>query len=599
MKCIIFGVLLIVLLSPVNAQQTTTTDPGVTPDSFLWGLDKAFDQITLLLATGDVDKAKKGLEIAEERLAEIREMIEENKLEEAEKAQESHGKTLLKIKEKVKEVEEDDSLQEIEKVIEIEKELEEHDDDVEQTFGELKVKIEIEGEITQEQKDLIDSILNSLKGQTGEVEIEIENKKNKIKIKIEQETGKSEEEIEIEIESKEKEKGIKKQENGLEAIKDAEEELNELLEEAGEENITISQEVIDQFNSLLNQAKSKFDQGDYVDARRLAKQAEKLLDDEKEEEELNEIEVKIEDGKAEIVVEIGDSKWKFELETIDLDTIINEIAARTGLSSEEINAIMKVEIEENGDEEEQEIGSNLPALYTQTLATKAAAESLSAHSKNIFKASGLEELLKKPEQAEAPVAKKPKSDDKKEVEKQQKLEKEREIALKYTKGDFTDWAYAGLIARDKDYGSQTASIARQDSIQKAKGKDLSGKLFADGLESTGIEGSVYNETFSYARAGAHAEMTFNHYIKSLKVDDVIEMAGLKNENPKYAGAYLSELLEGKDEEGKAFASTLIGVYTDYVTSKKASEALAGFTKSSTEQANKYLAKPKEEKEGGK
>jgi len=356
MKCIIFGVLLIVLISSVNAQQTTTTDPGVTPDSFLWGLDKAFDQISLLLTTGDVDKAKKGLEIAEERLAEIREMIGENKLEEAEKAQEAHGKTLLKIKEKVEKVDDDDSLQKIEKVIEIEKKLEENDDDIEQTFGELKVKIEIEGEITQEQKDLINSILNSLKGQTGEVEIEIENKKNKIKIEIEQETGKSKGEIEIEIEGIEKEKGIKKQEKPLEAIEDAEEELNELLEEAVEENITISQDVIDQFNSLLNQAKSKFDQGNYVEARRLAKQAEKLLDDEKEEEELDEreIEVEIEDGKAEVVVEIGDSKWKFELETTDLDTIINEIAARTGLSSEEINAIMKVEIEEDGGEEEQE-----------------------------------------------------------------------------------------------------------------------------------------------------------------------------------------------------------------------------------------------------
>ena len=152
LKCIIFGVLLIVLIFPVNAQQTTTTDPGITPDSFLWGLDKAFDQITLLLTTGDVDKAKKGLEIAEERLAEIREMIEENELEAAEKAQEAHGKTLLKVKEKVNKVEEDDSLEEIEKVIELEKELEEHDENVEQTFGKLKIKIEIEGQITKNKR---------------------------------------------------------------------------------------------------------------------------------------------------------------------------------------------------------------------------------------------------------------------------------------------------------------------------------------------------------------------------------------------------------------------------------------------------------------
>ncbi|MFQ5532161.1 MAG: hypothetical protein ACE5ES_06105, partial [Candidatus Nanoarchaeia archaeon] len=59
-KGIIFGVLLIVItLSLASAQQTTITDPGTTPDSIFWGLDKAFDQITLLFTTGDVDKAKK------------------------------------------------------------------------------------------------------------------------------------------------------------------------------------------------------------------------------------------------------------------------------------------------------------------------------------------------------------------------------------------------------------------------------------------------------------------------------------------------------------------------------------------------------------
>ena len=53
-----FTFLLLIFIFPiVNAQQTTTY-PGITPDSLFWGLDKAFDQITLLLTTGDVDKAK-------------------------------------------------------------------------------------------------------------------------------------------------------------------------------------------------------------------------------------------------------------------------------------------------------------------------------------------------------------------------------------------------------------------------------------------------------------------------------------------------------------------------------------------------------------
>jgi len=343
---------LILFLPLISAQQTEIEDSGITPDSIFWGLDKAFDQINLLLTTGDVDKAKKGLEIAEERLAEIKAMIEENKLEEAEKAQEAHGKALLKVKERVEEVEDDDSLEEIREVIEIEKEVEDHNEKVKQISGELKVKIAIKEEITQEQQDLIDSILKSLEEQTGEVEIEIENKKDKTKIEIEIETGKSEEEIEIEVKNIEKENGIEKEKDALEAINESEEELNKLLEEASRKNATISQDLMNQFNSLLEQAKNEFDLDNYEEAERLAEQAENLLEDQQELEGENEIEVEIEDGKAKVEVGIGDSEWEFELETAELDTIISETSSRTGLSKEEINAIIKVEVEEEETEEE-------------------------------------------------------------------------------------------------------------------------------------------------------------------------------------------------------------------------------------------------------
>jgi len=343
----LFAIIVTLLLLPiVSAQQPT--DAGVTPDSFLWGLDKALDQLALLLTFDEGKKAIKGLEIAQERLLEIKEMIEENKLEAAEKAKDSHGKTLVKIKQSIEDIEEDDSEEEIKELIEIEKELEEHDEEIEQTFGELKVKIKIEGEVTTQQIALIESILNSLKGQTGEVEIEIKNKKDKTKIKIKQETGKSEEEIEVEIEDIEKEKGIKKQEKAFDAIEDAEEELEEFLEESEEESIVVSQTLIDQFNSLLELAIIQFDEGNFAEARNLAKQVEKLLDDAEEEleGEEKEIEVEIEEGKAKIKVEIGKEKLKFELDTINLETIVEEISTRTGLSIEEINAIIEVEVKE-------------------------------------------------------------------------------------------------------------------------------------------------------------------------------------------------------------------------------------------------------------
>ncbi|MBU2640170.1 MAG: hypothetical protein KKG75_05720 [Nanoarchaeota archaeon] len=368
MKRIIFAVLLTILILPIANAQQAIDDPGVTPDSFLWGLDKALDQLSLLLTTGDADKAKKGLEIAEERLAEIKTMIEENKLEAANKAKEEHGKNLLKVKENIKIIEKDNSLEEIKDVVEIERELEEHDEKVEETFGELKVKIKVEGEFTQQQKDLIDSILSSLQGQTGEVEIEIKNKKNKIKIEIEQKTGKSEDEIEIEIEDIEKEKGIKKQEKASEEIKEAKEEFNEFLKESEEKNITISQDLINQFNLLLGQATNEFEQSNFIEARKLAKQAEKLLDEREENQEgenEKEIEIEIEEGKSKVKVKIGKEKLKFELNTIDLDVIINEISSRTGLSKEEINRIMEVKFEEEEELEETEKEDNEDKLEKQ------------------------------------------------------------------------------------------------------------------------------------------------------------------------------------------------------------------------------------------
>ena len=108
------------------------------------------------------------------------------------------------------------------------------DHKIEDVKDELKIKIKIKGDITPAQQALIDSVLASMEGQTGEVEIEINNEKGKTKIKIEQETGKSGEEVELELEI---ELGITEEgrEDALEEINETNEDLKELLEEAEEE----------------------------------------------------------------------------------------------------------------------------------------------------------------------------------------------------------------------------------------------------------------------------------------------------------------------------------------------------------------------------
>ena len=334
MKKLIAIIVTLLLLPIVNAQQE---DPGITPDSFLWGLDKALDQLVLLLTFDEGEKAKKGLEIARERLLEVKLMIEENKLEAAVKAKDEHGKTLIKVKQSIKEIEKDDSTEEIKEVIEIEKELEEHDEDIEQISGELKVKIKIKGEVTQQQQALIDSILNSLKGQTGEVEIEIENKKGKTKIKIKQETGKSEEEIEVEIEKLEIEAGIS-------GIKVKAEIVGEQSEVEIEREFSTTTTNLD---AIIDEIIEKF----ALD-REIADDALEV-EVEEEDEELKEkfkVKVEVEEGIAEVEVEL-----KFILDTTDREEILDAIVEKSQLTREQIESAIEFEEEEELGEEEIEI----------------------------------------------------------------------------------------------------------------------------------------------------------------------------------------------------------------------------------------------------
>lgn len=373
-KISLIGILLTILILPVASSHEEKVDPGVTPDSFLWGLDKALDNLNLLLTLNPTEKARKGIGIARERLEEIKLMAEENKLEAAVKGKEEQLKILSKVKKSVSDIKEENSTKQIEEEIEIERELEEHEEEIEEVSDNLKIKIEVKGVLNEQQKALLGSILSSLENKTSEVKVEIKNKKDQTKIKIKQETGKSEIEIENEIEEIEKEKGLAdiKREKASEEIEDAKDELAELekdLEEhkaeghvADEKPITT---LMDNAKKRLANAEEVFAKNDFGEtfgqanaAKQLIKNAERILEktvekfeeeeEEQEMEEEREIEVEIKDGEAKVKVEIGDEKLKFTLETTDKNAIIQEIASRTGLSVEEVTKLAKFEEEKEG-----------------------------------------------------------------------------------------------------------------------------------------------------------------------------------------------------------------------------------------------------------
>jgi hypothetical protein len=64
-----------------NALAQGEGDPGITPDSILYGLDKAYERIQLILARDEASKARLHLEFAAERIAETKAMVDKGKPE--------------------------------------------------------------------------------------------------------------------------------------------------------------------------------------------------------------------------------------------------------------------------------------------------------------------------------------------------------------------------------------------------------------------------------------------------------------------------------------------------------------------------------------
>ncbi len=99
MKAILL-ILLALMLIPANvAGQEELLDPGTTPDSIFYGLDKAFERIQLVLTRDEVSKARLHLEIANERIAEGKAMVDRGKPEYLPDMAEEYEKNLGKSQE--------------------------------------------------------------------------------------------------------------------------------------------------------------------------------------------------------------------------------------------------------------------------------------------------------------------------------------------------------------------------------------------------------------------------------------------------------------------------------------------------------------------
>ena len=85
---------LILTITVANAQAIELPDPGITPDSWMYGFKRAFEAISLLFTFDETAKAEKRLHYAELRLSEAKAMIEKGKLEYVDKLIKDYEKEL-------------------------------------------------------------------------------------------------------------------------------------------------------------------------------------------------------------------------------------------------------------------------------------------------------------------------------------------------------------------------------------------------------------------------------------------------------------------------------------------------------------------------
>lgn len=193
MKSLLLLLFLVPLIPSVFAQTDTSFDVpdniGVTPDNPIYFLDVAIDQIRLGIASTDSEKAKIGMEIAEERLLEVKAMINQNNVDGVEKAQKEHDDIMKDITGRLASNEDDDTLEETEKelesTVEIEKRLEQHKLKIEDVKEKVKLRLLLNKDrLSDNENANLEKATSGLENALTRVDIKIDEEKNRLKIKF-------------------------------------------------------------------------------------------------------------------------------------------------------------------------------------------------------------------------------------------------------------------------------------------------------------------------------------------------------------------------------------------------------------------------------
>ena len=247
---------------------------GLTPESPFYFLDKLGEALREFFTFSPEGKARLQITFAAERVAEIK-IVLETKGVEAKGLEVAQARLQEHLANAVIIVNEQKA--EGENVSMLAKEL---DDELEAPKSALADSFKAEKQALESKKDELKSQLRSAHraGDTAKAEA-IAAELGKVKAQLELLELKEEEfEDELEAEEEKLEEEMEAKEEAEKAIEEAEEEKQEVLDEATEEGVAVPAGAFGKVDGLLAQAKSALTAGNFAEAKRLAKQAEKSLD---------------------------------------------------------------------------------------------------------------------------------------------------------------------------------------------------------------------------------------------------------------------------------------------------------------------------------
>ena len=281
-KTILLGVVLIALLAmPLAIAQAAEVDlqgdPGITPDSAMYGLKLGWEKIQLGLTFNQEKKAEKELKFAQKRLLEAKEMAEKGDLKAMEKAEKEHDKLIEKAKERVSKMDGDGREKSINdsmtKLVGLQRAIELHEYRIEVLKDLLSEK-----NMTDEQRAKFEALVDKMQNNTAKLMDLEEKKKDNFKTKLKAVTNKSDEEIEKAVEDIEKGQGLDAArklvaENRINQTEKALEKLKSRLEDAKQKGLNVSffDEQLSLVESALAEAKSLYASGNYTAALKTLK----------------------------------------------------------------------------------------------------------------------------------------------------------------------------------------------------------------------------------------------------------------------------------------------------------------------------------------